>query len=325
MTAEQVTARVAQIGQQLIDVAKALPVQSINKAVSGALIVWLFIALAQLASVFISDDTVPAATPAATDTTTDTTSATQTQAASKTDIAQLQSINLFGAVGAVPVLQTETAVVADNAALNATKTKLKLSLEGIVHTPDDDESLAVIVYQNKQDQYYIGDKLPAGNNVTLARVMTDHVILDNSGRYESLWLYDDEKKASGPRQAVSPPQSNTTAVTDKRGNAGATNLAKGYRDRLYKNPSSLAQVLRISPAQKDGQMLGYRVSPGRDRQQFTQLGFKTNDIVTSINGIELDEPSKALEIYKLMRTASEASFTVDRNGAPVEVLVSLGE
>ena len=78
MTAEQVTARVAQIGQQLIDVAKALPVQSINKAVSGALIVWLLIALAQLASVFISDDAVPAATPATTPATTDTTSATQT-------------------------------------------------------------------------------------------------------------------------------------------------------------------------------------------------------------------------------------------------------
>ena len=45
--------------------------------------------------------------------------------------------------------------------------------------------------------------------------------------------------------------------------------------------------------------------------------------MTSVNGIVLDEPAKALEIYKLMRTAMEATFTVDRNGTSVEVLVSL--
>ncbi|ARN74836.1 type II secretion system protein GspC [Oceanicoccus sagamiensis] len=317
MTAEQVTARVAMIVQQLTEVAKSLPVQSVNKAVCGVLIVWLLITLGQLTTVFIASDTMPveAADPAEPAT---------LKPASKTDISQLQSINLFGVAGAVPLAPVESVPVADEMALNATKTKLKLSLEGIVYTPDDDESLAVIVYQNKQDQYYIGDKLPVGNKVTLARVMADHVILDNSGRYESLWLYDDEKKAAGKgAAAVSRPASK--AVTDKRNNNDATKLATGYRDRLYKNPSSLAEVLRISPAQKNGQMLGYRVSAGRDRKQFAALGFKANDIVTSINGIELDEPSKALQIYKLMRTAKEATFVVDRNGSPVEVLVSLGE
>ena len=124
---------------------------------------------------------------------------------------------------------------------------------------------------------------------------------------------------------MSSVKANRKTLTDNRNRAGITKLAKGYRDRLYKNPTSLAQVLQISPAQKDGEMLGYRVKPGSDRKQFAQLGFKTNDIVTSINGIELDEPSKALEIYKLMRTASEAAFVVNRNGALVEVLVSLGD
>ncbi len=317
MTAEQVTARVALIGQQLIEVVKALPVQSVNKAVCGALAIWLLFALAQLVGVFIGSDDAPADID-------DPSTASVAKPVNKTDVSQLQAINLFGVAGAVPLPQTQTEVVADDVALNAAKTKLNLTLMGIVHTPDDDESLAVVVYQNKQDQYYIGDKLPAGNKVTLARVMPDHVILDNAGRYESLWLYDDEKKSSGPSVRASPP-SNKKAVTDKRGNTDATNLAKGYRDRLYKNPSSLAEVLRISPAQKNGQMLGYRVSPGRDRKQFAALGFQSNDIVTSINGIELDEPSKALEIYKLMRTASEATFVVDRNGAPVEVLVSLSD
>lgn len=320
MTTEQVAARVALIGQQLIEVVRALPVQSVNKTVCGALILWLLFALSQLVSVFIGSD----ATPANTDNPSG--EAVVFRPADNIDITQLQSINLFGIAGAVsvPQAETETVAVADDVALNAIKTKLNLTLRGIVYSPYDDESLAVIVFQNEQDRYYIGDKLPTGNKVTLARVIPDHVILDNNGRYESLWLYDDEKRSS-PARKVSTFKTNKKTVTDNRNNARTTRLAKDYRDRLYKNPGSLAEVLRVSPVNKSGQMLGYRVTPGRDRKQFAQLGFKANDVVISINGIELDEPSKALEIYKLMRTASEAAIVVNRKGAPVEVLVSLGD
>ena len=57
---------------------------------------------------------------------------------------------------------------------------------------------------------------------------------------------------------------------------------------------------------------------------FAQFGFKNGDIVTGINGIVLDDPAQALEVYKIMRSAQQASFTVDRNGNPVEIVVSLG-
>lgn len=241
------------------------------------------------------------------------------------DIDKLQSFDLFGTIGDLPII-VETAPIENDLVLNAEKTKLKLTLEGIVNAPTQEESMAVIVYQGKQDQYYVEDKLPVGGNVTLAQVLIDRVIIDNAGNYESLWLYDDDKKqqivATSTRKKVTAAANPN--VTDMRSNTKATDLAKDYRDRLYQNPASLSEVLRIQPAQKDGEMLGYRVSAGRDKQQFADLGFKTNDVVTSINGITLDEPSKALEIYKLMRSAKEATFTLDRNGESVDILVSLG-
>jgi general secretion pathway protein C len=253
-------------------------------------------------------------------------SASSASAAIDVDINKLQSFNLFGVVGELPVI-VEAAPIENDALLNAEKTKLKLTLEGIVNGPTQADSVAVIVYQGKQDQYYVDDKLPVGGNVTLAQVLIDRVIIDNAGSYESLWLYDEDKNqqavtTSTRRKVTTTAKSN---VTDMRADANATNLAKDYRDRLYQNPASLAEVLRIQPAQKDGEMLGYRVSAGRDKQQFADLGFKTNDVVTSINGITLDEPSKALEIYKLMRSAKEATFTIDRNGESVDILVALDE
>lgn len=299
----------------------SLPYKTVHKAILALLFVWLLASLVQLITLFWPSSIEQPATV-------QTGSAQPAPQVSRSvDIQRLQAIPLFGEEG--QPLETATTVQAEysDAELNATKTRLNLVLEGIVYTADSKSSMAVIVYQGKQDQYYIGDKLPVGSRVELVRVFIDHVILDNAGSYESLWLYDDEKNNNPPPTArrVVKPVAARPQVTDIRDDEEASNLASDYRDRLYKNPSSLAEVLRIAPAQDEGQLIGYRISPGRDRQQFAELGFESNDIVTSINGITLDEPAKALEIYKLMRTAKEAAFTVDRNGEPVEVLVSLDD
>jgi len=315
LTGEQVAARMTMIGQQFGDVLRVLPSKTLQSIVYVLIAIWLLSIIVHF--VFL---VIPSTTSEATAKTVPVVIGT---ASATVDISALQKLHLFGEAGAQSHLDTPV-VMAEETVLDAEKTQLNLTLEGIVHTPDTSQSVAVIVYQGKQEQYYIGDKLPVGARVTLAKILVDHVILDNAGKYESLWLYDDEKIAQAqPIQAITP--ASRTAVTDKRDDDQATELAEDYRQRLYKNPNSLAEVLRISPAQKDGEMVGYRISPGRDRQQFTALGFKNNDIVTSINGIALDEPSKALEIYKLMRTATEATFTVDRNGGPVELMVSLGD
>ena len=56
------------------------------------------------------------------------------------------------------------------------------------------------------------------------------------------------------------------------------------------------------------------------REQFEELGFKANDIVTAVNGIELTDPGKAIKLYEVMRSADEASFEVLRNGESVMVV-----
>ena len=100
-------------------------------------------------------------------------------------------------------------------------------------------------------------------------------------------------------------------------------MAENYRQRLYNNPQSLAQVVRIAAVREAGQLRGYRVSAGRDREQFEALGFKANDIVTGVNGIELTDPGKAIKLYEVMRTASEASFNVLRDGEQLTLTVGL--
>lgn len=318
MTGEQVPAKIYLLGQGVADWFGRLPARLVQIVLCVFVLLWLLYQLTQIVILALAQplsdtlDQLPS-----------TGSIVLAVKPTTINISRLQSLNLFGVTGEMPVVVSPPLAEIE---IKATKTRLDLTLQGIVYASQEREAVAMIVHQGRQEQYRIGDKLPVGGRVELSRVYLDHVILDNSGRYESLWLYDEEKpQASAITRPVKPvkPVKPAPAVTDNRSDISVTGVASDYRQRLYKNPSSLAEVLRISPAQKNGELVGYKVSPGKDKQQFSQLGFQSQDIVTSINGVEMDEPSKALEIYKLMRTAREASFMVERGGQSVQIMVSL--
>lgn len=170
-----------------------------------------------------------------------------------------------------------------------------------------------------------------GNKVKLAKILDDRVVIDNGGKYELLLLFDKESMAAAGSRALQPANPGETgatrrpAVSQRRvaGQRQVTEMAENYRQRLYNNPQSLAQVVRISPV-RDGTVLqGYRVSAGRDREQFEAMGFKANDIVTGVNGITLTDQGKAMELYRVMRSATEASFEVLRDGEQLTLVVEL--
>jgi general secretion pathway protein C len=79
----------------------------------------------------------------------------------------------------------------------------------------------------------------------------------------------------------------------------------------------------VNAVRQNGDLLGYRISPGKDRAQFSQLGFKSGDLVTGVNGIDLNDPANTMRLYQTMRTASEAVFDLQRGEESVSLSVSL--
>jgi general secretion pathway protein C len=234
------------------------------------------------------------------------------------DIEAMVAWHLFGEVGAQPRNASAAAVEEQ-----AKETTLNLQLLGLVSASEPSQSLAIIMADGTQQHLKVGEQLPGGGKVVLNKVLLDRVIIDNNGRYETLWLYDPAQTARQPGAgkplgAALPPQN-----VDHRNNAQVTNAAQNYRQQLYKNPSSLADVVQVSPANENGKLKGYRINPGRDPKQFQQFGFKAGDIVTSINGVTLDDPQRAMELYNVIRTAQEAAFTVRRGDQDVTLTVSL--
>jgi general secretion pathway protein C len=232
------------------------------------------------------------------------------------DIEAMIAWKLFGDAGesamAPPAVLTAVEEAAQESSLN-------LKLQGVMSAEEPALARALILADGRQQQFAVGDRLPASGQVTLRRVMPDRIVIDNNGRAETIWLYDDPAAMRAlPRQSTSMAR-----TVDLRGDAEVTAAAAGYREQLFNDPASLSDVLQVSVERDGGRMVGYRVRPGRDTEQFERFGFKPGDVVIAINGVGLEDPQRALELYNQMRSATDATFTVRRGDEELTLVVAL--
>jgi general secretion pathway protein C len=189
----------------------------------------------------------------------------------------------------------------------------------------------VVEHRKLQDLYQVGDELPGGNEVVLAKVLPNLIVIDNNGRYEVLRLFEtgDLLVRSARSVAREPGPRDTGAATERpartvTSDSSAAALAGQYRDRLYADPQSLADVVRVTAIRDAGELRGYRLEPGRASAEFTALGFEAGDVVTAVNGMSLSDPANTVRLYQSMRSAREASFELLRKGESVTLTVSIG-
>ncbi|MEP6389286.1 MAG: type II secretion system protein GspC [Halioglobus sp.] len=255
-----------------------------------------------------------------------------TATASRTvNIDSLVSWHLFGEPGAPALVEMLPAQAVanerDGIERGARETGLNLTLRGVVASTEDGLGHAIIEYQKRQQVYSVDDELPVPGKVVLAKVMPQQVVIDNAGTYELLTLFEDSVLSS---QVLTPApvqrgneSSMSTQNLDRRDDESVTAIAQSYRQQLYSNPRSLAEVVRVTAVRDNGELRGYRVAPGNDAAQFKQLGFEAGDLVTGINGIALNDPANTMQLYQAMRTASEAVFDILRDSQSLSLSVSL--
>jgi general secretion pathway protein C len=65
------------------------------------------------------------------------------------------------------------------------------------------------------------------------------------------------------------------------------------------------------------------VSPGKDAEQFKQLGFEPGDVVKAINGVTLDNPTNTMVLYNSLRTAADVVFELQRGDQQLSLSVNL--
>ncbi len=222
------------------------------------------------------------------------------------DTAKINRSNLFGKY------QTEKKVVVKQTT-DAPKTKLRLTLTGLIAASDPNLAMAIIENNGRQDSYFIESPVDRTGAV-LKEIQTDRVIIEYRGRLETLMLDGENySKSAAPQQRKSEaPRAETRKITIDR-------------KELLANPGKLTDYLRISPVRKHGELVGYRINPGKDTSLFKQAGLKANDLATSLNGIDLTDMQQAMTLMKDLPTMTDISLTVERNGQLYELYFSLPE
>lgn len=324
----------AAAGDLLVGLAQPARVHRLRQLVIGLALIWLVVACARLVWAFLPGEQT--ALPADLVILNPAETVGKNNRAKPVDINAMLSWHLLGKadeVAANSVINEPLSAQAtgrEGIEEGARESRLDLRLRGIIASTIDGLGHAIIEYKSKQQVYAVEDKLPVSGRVILAKVMADRVVIDNRGTYELLVLFE-ESALSSQLPAVPKPSPSGPAnpggvrAIDKRGDAQTTALAQSYRQKLYQNPQALADLVRISAVREEGVLLGYRVAPGADREQFTQLGFKTGDLITSVNGIALTDPANTVRLYQLMRSAGEAVFDLQRGNEQFTVTVALDD
>jgi general secretion pathway protein C len=334
--------RLSQLARRSATYFKQIPPAVWRLLAALLLVIWLAHSLARLFWLVVPEPQLPEAEVAANALVSDTAAGN----VRRVDIDALKQVQVFGRVDETAVAEVEApSMGAPGIEDEAVDTQLRLRLQGVIDSSDESAGRAVIASGSRQALYAPGDELPEGRNVTLEKILPQRVILNNNGRYESLWLY--QEGDFGSRQARrnepvrdAPSRSWEGDETEPGGvdepmdepvddsmhdhTVGPEEAPEPEAQSAVEQVSrSLSDVVSMSIHREGGQIVGYQIRPGRDSAMFESLGLESGDIVKAVNGTELTSPQRVMELYRSMGNATSASLLIERNGQEVTIDIDL--
>ena len=219
----------------------------------------------------------------------------------------LSSAHLFG------IAETKRTTISTD---NAPETKLNLVLKGVLAAGTASMASAIIARSSsgKEEIYGIGDKIPGG--ITLKEIHPEHVILERQGRLETLRML--KSKGSGQTSSGNRTRSSRSTIS-----TASSQKLKNIRNDIIKNPASFRKYALPVVVRENGKQIGYRLQAQQNSDLLTQAGIEPSDVITSINGIKLDDMKNSIGALNALRSANNVNITVKRNGAEVPLNIQL--
>lgn len=153
---------------------------------------------------------------------------------------------------------------------------------------------------------------------TLVRIQEDSVIIINkrNRKYEYLSLLDG---------AIAPPREKRFAGEGEDVGAGVRQVGPtSYEIDQAEYDKALGNVARLMTEARavletdaSGTPIGFKIAYLKEGSLFEKIGIKKLDVITRINGYELNSPEKALQLFSKLRTASQFSIDLKRGDRSV--------
>ncbi len=238
-----------------------------------------------------------------------------TQRASSQDLSAVATLHLLGEAGSVPVANDEP--------IDAPETRLKFTLKGVFADSRKENAMAIIESgSNDEKSYRVGDVVAGA--ATLHQILGDRVILKRGEQLETLYL---PKEYAGTNLPL--PQYNRVVPSNFGGSAISsapridTSNMGDLRQKLMENPQDALQLINAQPVMENGQLTGFRVSPGKDRALFARVGLRPGDVITAVNGMQLSDATQMGQVFQQLKSAQQLEVTLNRGGREQQLQLKL--
>jgi general secretion pathway protein C len=209
-------------------------------------------------------------------------------------------------------------------ATEAVKTQLPLALMAIMYAPPPNGIKWSVAVIRDTELKSIGPH-PVGGKVhgaTVIEILETRIYLDNAGKTEYLDLFEKPAPPAPPPAAASaaggtdPLSIEMDKGITKKGE-NTYEIQRNTLESVLGNMSLLSRSARIVPEMRDGKAAGFRLYAVKPDGPFAKIGMQNGDVISSINGLEITSPEKALEVYAKLKSASHLSLGMESNGKKI--------
>ncbi len=204
-------------------------------------------------------------------------------------------------------------------------TKLPLSLLGTAASPNASLSWAAVEDQSSRRTLVVRVDDEIKNKAKVTRIERKRIVLSENGVLRELVLSEPKKKPSKRsstaknRSRAGRSRGSRSARTPKQRPAQPTPTAPAFnRDAV-----SLFSEARILPKYVDGALVGMQVNTVKPGSPFELAGVREGEIITRVNGIDIDSPEKTLQIMAEISAGTQLTIEVDREEGPTTLSVIL--
>ncbi len=172
---------------------------------------------------------------------------------------------------------------------------MPLALIGTFLTAGNDPYAIIENTKDKnQDAFGVGDNI--FKIATLVSIHKNKVEINRDGSIEVLKIDDFDSEASADLD-----------------DANTQYLDKGEVDKALSNLPLVMTQARAIPYWQEGKAVGLRLFAIKQGSIFEKIGLKNGDIIKDINGKQLGDFSKAMEIFEELKNETSLRINLERN------------
>ena len=179
-----------------------------------------------------------------------------------------------------------------------------------------DTTVVTVEYRGKTKVLQRGDSI---RNFTLENAGLDFAIFSRGSNEYKLTL----DKGKDTKDSITLSSSSTKNIENSRGDViddGDHKVVNRNLVNYYStNIKEIDKNIGLDDFRKNGRLNGFRVSFVRSGTPFAKLGLKRGDIIKSINGVNMNSYSSALNIYRHIKNINNLTLEIERDNKEMEL------